>query len=127
VCQDNSKAISAEAFLAGCNRFGIDNPAPIITKRLSLYGVNEELEKDFKRLVEKYRREYPDIKIDPNVHGPAELKAAMGLEGLKAAKQTWDFKETSVKSPLKKSAGIINLSVLTPKNVADVDQEREVG
>lgn len=27
--------------MAGCNRFGVDNPVPVITKRLALYG-NEE-------------------------------------------------------------------------------------
>jgi len=40
--------------LAGCNRFGIDNPCPTISKRLSLYGVPEDIEKDFKKMVEKY-------------------------------------------------------------------------
>ena len=37
---------------------------------MSLYGVNEDLEKDFKRLVEKYKKDYPDIEIDPDVYGP---------------------------------------------------------
>lgn len=61
-------------FLAGCNRYGIDNPCPIISKRLSLYGVPEEIEKDFKKLLEKYQKLEPRIDFDPNCHGPAELK-----------------------------------------------------
>jgi len=55
VCGSNTDGIDPEEFLAGCNRFGIDNPTPIINKVLALYGVPEELEKDFKKLVEKYK------------------------------------------------------------------------
>ena len=106
VCENNCNTISAEAFLAGCNRYGIDNPCPIITKRIGLYGLSEDLEKDFKRLVERYRREHPAIKIDADVYGQAELKNGLVFEPLKTAKQTWDFKETSIRSPAKKSAGI---------------------
>jgi hypothetical protein len=106
VCEDNRKTISAEAFLAGCNRYGIDNPCPIITKRIGLYGLSEDLDKDFKRLVERYKREQPKMRIDPDVYGPAELKDGFVFEPLKTAKQTWDFKETSIRSPAKKTAGI---------------------
>ena len=38
-CENNSNEITSIAFLAACNRFGIDNPCPIITKRIGLYGV----------------------------------------------------------------------------------------
>ena len=42
--------------MAGCNRFGIDNPLPIITKRLAMHGNQEEIVKEFKMLAtEKYK------------------------------------------------------------------------
>tara|TARA_B110000285_G_C15133375_1_gene625181 strand:+ start:3072 stop:3590 length:519 start_codon:yes stop_codon:yes gene_type:complete len=53
VCGKNGNKVSVPEFLAGCNRFGVDNPCPIITKRISLYGNNvDSFEEDFKRLVE---------------------------------------------------------------------------
>ena len=55
VTGDNDKMLSSDAFLAGCNRFGLDSPCPIITKRLGIFGNTEELEKDFRRLVRKYQ------------------------------------------------------------------------
>lgn len=130
VCEDNCNAISAEAFLAGCNRYGIDNPCPIITKRIGLYGLTEDLEKDFKRLVERYRKENPAIRIDPDVYGQAELKEGFVFEpgySKKTAKQTWDFKETSIKSPAKKSAGIQNLALLTPTTFANLGRKHDIG
>ena len=45
---DNGFEINAQEFIAGCNRFGIDNPFPIITKRLSLYGNDEDVEEMIK-------------------------------------------------------------------------------
>ena len=54
VCDSNSNHISVEALVAGSNRYGVDNPCPIINKRMSLYGITDDLEKDFKKLVIKY-------------------------------------------------------------------------
>ena len=69
VTGDNDKMLSSDAFLAGCNRFGLDSPCPIITKRLGTFGNTEELEKDFRRMVKKYQDQYPDNqdfkKLDP--------------------------------------------------------------
>jgi hypothetical protein len=62
-------------FLAGCNRYGIDNPCPIITKRLSHYGNDELIEKDFKKYAEKFNQTAPnDICIDPEIYTSAEVK-----------------------------------------------------
>jgi hypothetical protein len=67
VCGSNGKTISREEFLAGCNRYGIDNPCPIITKRLSYYGNSEELDKEFKDLIEQYKDLMPaGINMDPD-------------------------------------------------------------
>lgn len=117
VCETNSSKVSAEAFLAGCNRFGIDNPCPIITKRMALYGNSEDLDKDFKRLLEKYQKEHDNFKmIEADVHGPAELKGSLlSFEQDQRLKKFYDFKETIVRSPLRKQAGILNMSLLVPE------------
>jgi hypothetical protein len=73
-CDDTFEGISPEALLAGCNRYGVDNCCPIISKRLSLYGMNEDLEKDFKRMVERYKLIEPTLDIDPDFFGPSEMK-----------------------------------------------------
>jgi hypothetical protein len=85
---------------------------------MSLYGISEDLDKDFKKLVEKYKKQYPDFDIDPDVHGPAELKMGNGMEYSKQTQNTMDFKETSVKSPLRKRAGILNLNLLSKDTFA---------
>ena len=47
---ENDGQCTEAQFLAGCNRFGLDNPIPIITKRLWLYGNHETCEKEIKEL-----------------------------------------------------------------------------
>jgi hypothetical protein len=75
VCDSNSNHISVEALIAGSNRYGIDNPCPIINKRMSLYGITDDLEKDFKKLVIKYNEQLPENhQIDPEVHPGNDLK-----------------------------------------------------
>ena len=54
VCGDNGFEINTQEFIAGCNRFGIDNPSPIVTKRLSLYGNDEDIDEIMKREMTKH-------------------------------------------------------------------------
>ncbi len=49
VCGDNGFEINTQEFIAACNRFGLDNPAPIVTKRVGLYGNDEDFEEILKR------------------------------------------------------------------------------
>jgi len=75
VCDSNSDHISVEALVAGSNRYGVDNPCPIINKRMSLYGITDDLEKDFKKLVIKYNELIPaHLAIDPEVHPGNDLR-----------------------------------------------------
>jgi len=74
VCDSDSNKLSVEALIAGSNRYGIDNPCPTINKRMSLYGITDDLEKDFKKLVLKYNEECPGLNIDPEVHPTNDLK-----------------------------------------------------
>ena len=72
-CGNNNNEVNPSAFLAACNRFGIDNPCPIITKRLSLYGNQEDIEKDFKRIAADYNQKGNAVVFDPDQIGVAEL------------------------------------------------------
>jgi hypothetical protein len=47
--------------MAGCNRFGLDNPCPTITKRLAIYGTLDDLDKELKKMVSAYKNLYPKI------------------------------------------------------------------
>jgi hypothetical protein len=33
----------------------LDNPVPTITKRLAIYGTNNDIDTDFKRILKKYK------------------------------------------------------------------------
>lgn len=79
--------------MAGCNRFGIDNPCPIITKRLAFYGNADEIEKEYKREAEKFRKQFNESTYDPDLLGLAELKANQIYDD-KGVKKVMDFNET---------------------------------
>jgi hypothetical protein len=40
--------------LAGCNRYGLDNPAPTIHKRVGLYGNEEDFEDFMRKQLDSY-------------------------------------------------------------------------
>jgi len=118
VCGENNKEVTKQQFLAGCNRFGIDNPCPIITKRMSNFGNSEDLDKEYKKFVEKYKATgvcfacsgpapiVPDkLDKDPDIIAPADLKAINAFEVI-GKKKFHDFNETKQRSPIKKLAGI---------------------
>lgn len=71
VCGQNNSDIQLEQFMAACNRFGVDSPIPVTTKRLALYGNPEDIEKDFRRVVEKFKDQ---IDVDPEILGSQEFK-----------------------------------------------------
>lgn len=97
--------------MAGCNRFGIDHPCPIITKRLSSYGNSDDLEKDFKRLVEKYKSQLaPHVQLDPDIYVGGEVRQTVLTDAVRA-RMTYDFNETAPSSPLKKLSKIANFQI----------------
>ena len=107
VCGTNGGKINKTEFLAACNRYGIDNPCPIITKRLSYYGNSEELTKEFKNLAEKHT----NLGIDPDCYASADLKGPSYDPG-NQNKGYHNFKETTALSPVKKLAGITNFLMI---------------
>lgn len=50
-CKEQEDKISLTDIVTGCNRFGIDNPIPIITKKLAIYGNTDEVSLEFKKAV----------------------------------------------------------------------------
>jgi hypothetical protein len=50
-CSTSDGELTFNSLESACSRFGIGNPAPIITKKMNLYGNIEEIDKDFKRLM----------------------------------------------------------------------------
>lgn len=105
--------LGSDAFIAACNRLGLDSPCPIITKRMGIFGNTEELEKDFKRLLKKYSDQFPDnvgFKTDPDIlHPLTEFKAPLLTGGVIATKQkksgAYNFNETDVNRPEQKLSG----------------------
>lgn len=45
MCGTNSEDVNDFEFMAGCNRFAIDNPLPTVTKRIAYYGNSEDITK----------------------------------------------------------------------------------
>jgi hypothetical protein len=54
ICKENTSSINLVEFLAGCNRFGLDNPAPTIQKRIGMYGNEEDIEEVLKKQLDGY-------------------------------------------------------------------------
>ena len=53
MCGTNQADLNEFEFLAGCNRFALDNPCPTITKRMAFYGNNEDVAKGLDGIVAK--------------------------------------------------------------------------
>ena len=114
VCGLNQAEVTTEQFMAACNRFGVDSPLPIITKRISLYGNNEDLTKEFQKLVDRFKAIEPQINVDPDLLTCNEVKDNQIGEFLNDKNKTmFDFKETSQLSPQKKPSIIQNITLLS--------------
>ena len=53
MCGTNQSDLNEFEFLAGCNRYSIDNPIPTITKRMAFYGNQEDVAKAIETMVTK--------------------------------------------------------------------------
>ena len=59
MCGQNKFDCADIEFLAGCNRYGLDNPVPTITRRLAHYGNEEYIEK----ILEKCAKQFNDTNL----------------------------------------------------------------
>ena len=83
MCGKNNFDLTDIEFIAGCNRFGLDNPVPVITRRLAHYGNEENIEKQIERLAKQYQ----DLNFcDPDKFGSTvpdkSLNKMGGMEGM---------------------------------------------
>ena len=120
MCSDNKGEITETTFSAGCHRFGLDNPTPVITKRLSTYGNSEEIEK----MVMDVSKKYSDLQIfDPERFAciypdkkEAKEKQFNELEGVEVIREKpagKDMRETQVPGRVsKKVAGVHDIRLL---------------
>lgn len=74
VCGLNQTEVTTQQFMVACNRFGVDSPLPIITKRISLYGNNEDLQKELQKMVDRFKAIEPKIEIDHELMTSNEVK-----------------------------------------------------
>ena len=115
MCGDNSFNCTEFEFVAGCNRFGLDNPSPIVTRRLATYGNEEPIEK----IVERLARQYNDTNIiDPEKFGTCpdkdKNKMDLGLTHVKMEKlKVRDMEETkSLYKAKKRVSGVADIKML---------------
>jgi hypothetical protein len=74
---------------------------------LSSYGNTEEIDKDFRRLAEKYKLIVPEANIDPDIYACAELKSNMlSFDPSDRNRTYYEFNETVATSPIKKFSAI---------------------
>ena len=117
MCGDNGNDISDKEFLAACNRFGIDNPMPVMSQRLYFFGNNETAQSVLEAAYKKHN-EAPFF--DPE-HFCGQIVAKEDKPGLSKIeipdknekKGPIDMKETKVKKrELKKKAGAHDIRML---------------
>jgi hypothetical protein len=44
--------------LAACNRFGVDNPCPIISKKLTIFGNTDDLASEYRKAVMRLKETF---------------------------------------------------------------------
>ena len=117
MCGSNGFECTDNEFIAGCNRFGLDNPTPTITRRLATFGNEENIEK----LVERLAKQYNDEKfLDPEKFGSTipdkavqKIAEMSGLAGLKNGSTVRDMGETMImKRTGKKVSGVHDIKML---------------
>ena len=80
VCKENTGQVNLVDFLAGCNRYGLDNPSPTIHKRVGLYGNEEDFEDFMKKQVESYNIEkQAKMHTSKNKNNPIRIEPAQTL------------------------------------------------
>ena len=126
MCGKNTHTVTDFEFIAGCNRFGLDNPTPIVTRRLAIFGNEETVEK----LVEKLALQYNNINIIDSeaFGGPPETQAQSRAAGIladdslvsaKDRKKARDMEETKLdKRTGKKVSGVHDIKMLDRINAA---------
>ena len=88
ICKENNYFVNLVEFLCGCNRFGLDSPAPTINKKVGFYGNDEDFETILKKDLENYnitqQLQMHTIKTrhNPISIEPARLKSSDSLDNV---------------------------------------------
>lgn len=53
MCGTNGDDVNDFEFLAGCNRYAVDNPLPTVTKRIAYYGNHDDISKQLDQFAAK--------------------------------------------------------------------------
>ena len=117
MCGKNQYHVAIEEFLAGCNRFGLDNVCPIITRRLAHYGNEDTIEK----MLEKCARQYNDTNFldtekfgsvypDKSAPRPADGIMPTKVEKIKNMRDMYETEK--IKRAGKKVSGVHNINML---------------
>ena len=117
MCGKNGFACNELEFAAGCNRFGLDNPTPIITRRLAHYGNEENVEKLLERLYRNYNdpnffdpEKFGSIYPDKTMPRPLDNTMPTKVEKIKNVR---DMGETlKMRRPGKKVSAVHNINML---------------
>jgi hypothetical protein len=89
--EDNTNIINDDAFLAGCNRYAIENPVPSISMRCGLYGNS----RDVMSFLADAEKKFGHIKVDTKKYTAANMGLPEPRE--KAQKiQTYGKMQTNV-------------------------------
>ena len=82
MCGKNGFNCSEPEFIAGCNRYGLDNPTPIITRRLATYGNEETVDKIIEREAKRYDDEkFLDHEKFSSIHPDRNQQTTTGIDG----------------------------------------------
>lgn len=108
MCGTNGYDVNEVELLAGCHRYGVESPVPIVSKRISLYGNEESVQFMVKRIAEELGE------FDKELYG-ADKTEKRGLEG-----PVKDLKETMEPQPIKKQriAGVSDIKLFGEKREA---------
>ena len=115
MCGSNENDVSEQEFLAACNRFGIDNPMPVITQRLHFYGNSQQTTGDL--LEQLYKKYNEPAFLDPKQYICVTEKHNEGVPIVKNIKEEYnklvDMYETKIqKREAKKKSGAYDLKIL---------------
>eukprot|EP00347_Sterkiella_histriomuscorum_P013232 403365504 len=91
VCGENSFDVNTQEFIAGCNRFGIDNPCPIVTKRIALYGNDEDFEETIKKELIK-----SNIQQQSKIHTTKPNKSGIKIETARVSTNSFQKNDSSL-------------------------------
>ena len=95
----NDERLNEQKFIAGMQRYGVDNPLPTVTKRLALYGNSTDVDKMVEEAIQRLRIKN-GVRMNPNVFSTAKLRGPELTGAQKQETNNFDLKETKELQPV---------------------------